>query len=159
MTRAELHEHFVRRYVATATAQPLRPERLAEIEHALGVHFPAAFREFLTQHGAVRLDPALVRAIAYHVDLWDIRSFLTEMELLDVGRFYANAGMRSSLVGFASDTMGNLFCFERIDLEQPRDDAPVWFFDHEFAEDSKLADGFDAWLGRYVELPAAPKPV
>jgi hypothetical protein len=30
----------------------------------------------------------------------------------------------------------------------------VWFFDHEFAMTSKLADSFDRWLARYVELPA-----
>jgi hypothetical protein len=61
--------------------------------------------------------------------------------------------MSEQLVEFASDSMGNLFCFRRVAPDSPRaDDAEVWFFDHEFCRDSKVADSFDAWLLSYLKL-------
>jgi hypothetical protein len=130
---------------------------MASIERTLSVRFPEAYREFFIGYGPLRFDGVFRLIVSYAIDLWDIRSFLTEAELLEVNRLYANAGLRASLVGFASDSLGNLFCFERSDLQVARDDAPVWFFDHEFGVDARLSEGFDPWLARYADLPAAPR--
>ena len=132
---------------------------MASVERTLDLRFPEAYREFFMGYGPLRFDGMFSLVVSYEIDLWEIRSFLTEAELLEVNRLYANAGLRASLVGFASDSMGNLFCFERPDLPERRDDAPVWFFDHEFGVDSRISEGFDPWLARYAGLPAAPKSV
>lgn len=157
MRRHELHARFVARFADALSIGAMTEDRVTSIERQLDVRFPSAYREFLLGYGPVRFDGELRSIVSYQIDLWDIRSLLTEAELLEVTRLYANAGLRTSLVGIASDSMGNLFCFERADLRERRDDAPIWFFDHEFGVDAKVAAGFDRWLSRYAELPDAPR--
>jgi hypothetical protein len=157
MERRELQKRFVDRFADASSPASVNPDQLVAVEHALDVRFPEAYREFVGHYGPLRLGGILRLIVSYEINLWDIRSFLTEVELLDVARLYANAGLKSSLIGFASDSMGNLFCFDRADLGIRKDDAPVWFFDHEFSVDFRISASFDAWLSRYVDLPAVPK--
>jgi hypothetical protein len=32
------------------------------------------------------------------------------------------------------------------------DDAPIWFFDHEYCSDERIHDSFDSWLASYFSL-------
>lgn len=74
-------------------------------------------------------------------------------EVREGTKSYRSAGMPEHLIGFASDSMGNLFCFRRVTPASPRaDDAEVWFFDHEFCGESRVASGFDEWLLSYLRL-------
>lgn len=153
MTREEIHGRFVRRFADLLPVEPFSPARLTELESALRLQLPESYWLFVSHHGAVRCTAQLGALVAERFDLWDIRSFLSPTELLDSVRHYRNVGLREGLVGFASDSMGNLFCFDRGDLCQFCDDAPVWFFDHEFREDMILAPSFDTWLESYALLP------
>lgn len=156
--RQRLHDEFVSRFGITGSESVIPPTRLVQIETHLGICLPNAYREFVSRHGAVRFDYRLAASVADQVHLWDIRSFLSESELLECERYYVGAGMRPSLLGFASDSLGNLFCFDRANLLSACDDAPVWFFDHEFNVDWQLSHSFDDWVQSYVLLrdPGSP---
>lgn len=87
-------------------------------------------------------------------DLWDVMLFHTPSECVEATETYRSAGMSDRLIAFATDSAGNMFCFDEGDLLDGRpDDAPVWFFDHDFNEDEQLAESFDAWMSSYFSLP------
>lgn len=157
MNRFELYETFVQRFARPESVRSVTLDKMVELEKALRIQWPRAYLDFYFQYGPITCRDTLHDLVAHELALWDIRSLLTETELLEANRLYANTGLRSSLMGFASDTMGNLFCFDRADLAARHDDAPVWFFDHEFCLDSQLMASFEEWIATYVALPFSPQ--
>jgi hypothetical protein len=153
MTRTETHQNFVTRFCADG-AEPIARAELDRAEDRLGILFPSAYREFVLVRGAARSHTLLGLIVDAEVDLWDVMSFHTPSECVEASETYRSAGMSERLVAFATDSAGNVFCFDEGDLLDARpDDAPVWFFDHDFNEDKQLADSFDAWLSSYFSLP------
>jgi hypothetical protein len=153
MTRTETHQHFVARFCA-ANAEPIARTALNHAEEQLGILFPSAYREFVLARGAARSHTLLGLIVDAEADLWDVMSFHTPSECVEATETYRSAGMSERLVAFASDSAGNVFCFDEGDLLDARpDDSPVWFFDHDFNEDKLLAESVDVWLASYLSLP------
>ena len=153
MTRTETHQYFNARFCADG-AEVISEEALDRAEDQLGILFPAAYREFALARGATRSHTLLSLIVAAEADLWDIDSFHTPSECVEATELYRSAGMSDRLVAFASDSAGNMFCFEERDLLEVRpDDSPVWFFDHDYNADNQWAGSFDAWLASYFSLP------
>jgi hypothetical protein len=154
MTRSEIQQAFVRRFCPARPEVPVFASDLDQAEERLGVLFPIAYREFATTYGVVSAPILLDLIVKNEASLWDIRSFFSASECADTTEMCRSGGMSARLVAFASDSMGNIFCFDQGDLLNERpDDAPVWFFDHEFCEDSRLSESFDSWLKAYLALP------
>ena len=104
-------------------------------------------------HGSVQTPSVLSLIVDGEHEQWDVMAISEIAELIEGTKGYWSAGMSEQLVGFATDSMGNLFCFRRVTPETPRaDDAEVLFFDHEFCSNSKVADSFDEWLLSYLKL-------
>jgi hypothetical protein len=153
MTRTETHQHFVSRFCADG-ADPIAREDLDRAEDRLGILFPSAYREFVLTRGAAHSHTLLGLIVDAEADLWDVTSFHKPSECVEATETYRSAGMSARLVAFASDSAGNVFCFDERELFNARlDDATVWFFDHDFNEDKQLAESFDAWLSSYFSLP------
>ena len=107
----------------------------------------------MQKHGAVQTPSVLSLIVDGEHEQWDVMSISKIAELIEGTKGYWSAGMSEQLVGFASDSMGNLYCFRRVASKTPRaDDSEVWFFDREFCSDSKVADSFDEWLLSYLKL-------
>lgn len=144
----------MRRFCSARAKVPISNADLDQAEKRLGVFFPVTYREFAATYGAVSAPALLDLIVRNEADLWDINSFFSASECADTTEMYRSGGMSARLVAFAGDSMGNAFCFDQADLITKRpDDAPVWFFDHEFCEDSQLSESFDAWLEAYLALP------
>lgn len=126
---------------------------IQRVEQELSTVLPQAYITFMQAHGAVRT-PSLLSLIADgRHEQWDVMALSELAEVSADTKSYWSAGMPEHLIGFASDSMGNLFCFRRVAPASPRaDDAEVWFFDHEFCSESRLANGFDEWLLSYLKL-------
>lgn len=153
MTRAEIHSLFVSKF---HRGDPPAPVSMAEIgrgERELGTVFPQSYITFMQTHGSVRTPSILSLIVAGMHEMCDVMVFSEISDVIEGTRSYWSAGMSEQMVGFASDSMGNLFCFRRVDPDTVRaDDAEIWFFDHDFCSDSKIADGFDEWLLSYITL-------
>lgn len=153
MTRTEIHEHFANRFCAEG-AEPIAGTALDQAEDHLGLLLPSAYREFVLHRGAVRSHTLLGLIVDAEADLWDVALFHSPFECVEATEAYHSAGMPERLMAFATDSAGNVFCFDKGDLLDIRpDDAPVWFFDHEFCKDKQLAGSFDSWLEAYFSLP------
>jgi hypothetical protein len=61
--------------------------------------------------------------------------------------------MPDDLIGFGNDSMGNMFCFKKLNPNSERpDDLSIWFFEHDFNEVSRISESFNSWLESYISL-------
>ena len=160
MTRLQIHDQFVARFGGSVAFAHYSEEDLRAAEQHLGIFLPESYRAFMVTHGAISSESLLGVIVDTGAELRDLMSFIPAPEINEVSRSSWSAGMRSELIAFAIDCRGSFFCFSRSDLlgEQP-DDAPIWFFDHDYCTDEQIAGSFDLWLTAYLSLPDAdPDP-
>jgi hypothetical protein len=153
MTRAKIHKLFVSEFHQGEPPVPVAASDIQRIERELATVLPKSYVTFMQSQGSVYTPSLLSLIVDGEHEQWDVTSISKVAEVIEGTRGYWSAGMPEELVGFASDSMGNLFCFRRVDAGSPRaDDAEVWFFDHDFCSDSKVAESFDEWLLSYIKL-------
>lgn len=150
MNRLDTHASFVDRFSEKLPLIPFSAEDADRIGAALQVVLPVSYLTFIKKYGAIRCDGMLDLIVDQEPGLWDIASFLPPSEMAETTLGYVDAGMREGLICFASDCMGNMFCFQKEEIQKPVDDATVWLFDHDFCKDRHIAPSFDAWLDSYL---------
>jgi hypothetical protein len=129
------------------------PQDGARIEAELGTVLPQSYLQFIHTHGAPFTPSILSLIVESGRDAPDIREFKTPEEAVRDSRLYWSGGMSEELIGLASDCMGSMFCFRRQPAGRARpDDAEVWFFDHDYCAEHKLADSFDGLIRSFVAL-------
>jgi hypothetical protein len=160
MTRTETHKEFVAAFAEGEHPTLATTTALSAMERELGTLLPQAYLTFMQTHGAVRTPSLPGLVVDAESDLWALADFFAPEEAVGDTKLYWSGGMSTELVGFAGDGMGNMFCFRRLMSVADRpDDAPVWFFDHEFPDDDReLAQSFDGWLGSFLELRKGSAP-
>ena len=152
MTRSEIHDSFSRRFGSEDERLLVAPAEIGKIETQFNVQLPASYCEFMEKQGAIQCPRLLFQIVDQKADLWPIACFWHLEDIIADTSLYIHGGMSAKLVGFASDSMGNLFGFDRAEISVKKDDAQVWFFDHDFCEVSVLAKTFDSWLECYLNL-------
>ena len=152
-------EHFVERW----TSSHYPPERvsladLEAVEHHMRVRLPQDYRDAVLRTGLPRPTIALLNSIVdQDLDLHDVGDFYSPTEILEQTTGWRDAGMPSQLIAFASDSGGNMFCFDGERLRDGSSDRDaVWFFDHDFGTVDKLAPSFDAWIAQFCEVQPSP---
>ena len=153
MTRAEIHQLFVSEFHEGEPPVPVATPDIQRVERELSTVFPQSYITFMQTHGPVRTPSLLSLIVDGEHEPWDVMAISDTGEVVEGTRGSWSGGMSERLIYFAHDSMGNLFCFLRTAPDAPRpDDAEVWFFDHEYCTDSKVADSFDEWLLCYLKL-------
>ncbi len=158
MNQTSIHHPFVERFseASTTPAPQITEAHLDLMEREFRVFLPSAYREFALRHGAVRTPSILHVTVDNDIDLADLHHFTEGDQLIDAARVCWKGGMSQKMIPFASDCMGNLFCFRRTAIQaKPHADSPIWFFDHDFGTEEQIADGFDAWLAHFLTLPTS----
>lgn len=85
--------------------------------------------------------------------LEDLSEFLSPNAMIESTVDWREMGLSETLVAFAVQGSGDLFCFETSDATQTApEDAIVWYFDHEEGESSSLEMTFTDWIRQYAEL-------
>ena len=152
MTREEIHQRFVDEFCKDQHSPVLDPKEFLNAELALNTLLPESYISFIRTHGPVSTPAILGLAVDKEAPFFDIMQIWPVSECVSATQLYWSGGMSKELVGFATDSGGNLFCFRRQGGGSRPDDAPVWLFDHDFCKDSKVTDSFDSWLLSYLKL-------
>ncbi len=138
------------RFVALWTHPDYPPDvvtegQLANAEGRLQFRLPKDYRSAVIQYGLPRPSIELFDAIVERdLDLRDVGDFLSPAELVSVTEDWRDLGLPEELVAFATDCMGNLFCFS----SEPNADGPVpvLFFDHDDRTVEVIASSFTRWI-------------
>ena len=154
MNRIDTYDAFARRFGAKSPPAPFSSESIDRVESELGIILPNSYRAFIQKHGAIRCGDMLDVIVDIESELWDILYFNSAEEVIESTKAYVGAGMREGLICFASDSMGNMFCFDKKNIQNLGDDSSIWLFDHDFCSDREISPSFDAWISSYLDLPA-----
>lgn len=141
------------RFIALWTHPDYPPDPVfkGELENAegrLGTRLPADYRTAVLQIGLPRPTIALLDAIVdRELDLRDVSEFLSPSEIVSVTEDWRNLGLPKELVAFATDCMGNLFCFQI--ATDDREPVSVVFFDHDDQNVNVIAPSFTQWITEF----------
>ncbi|MES3155054.1 SMI1/KNR4 family protein [Sphingomonas faeni] len=151
------------RFVETWTSSHYPPERvhladMQTLERTMGVHLPPDYRESVLQTGLPRPTIALLNSIVdQDLPLRDVGDFYSPAEMLEQTSGWREAGMPSHLIAFATDSAGNMFCFDAERLRAGSADRDsVWFFDHDIRTVDHVAPSFDNWIMQFCDVRPSP---
>jgi hypothetical protein len=123
---------------------PVSEDELKNAEVRLQTRLPADYRNAVLQLGLPRPTIELLDAIVdRELDLRDVSEFLSPAEIVSVTEDWRDLGLPEELVAFATDCMGNLFCFP---TEANGGEVPVSFFDHDERTVDVIAPSFTRWI-------------
>jgi len=131
-------------------------EDIESAEKHLGFSLPKEYVELVTKYGDVYCPNLLDEIVDLEAEIPDVSNFSLPSEMIEQTQMYIQAGMPEGFLAFASDCMGNLFCFKVSEIKQT-ETAGIWFFDHDFCEIEKINESFNDWLCSYIELSTANK--
>lgn len=142
-------QSFVNRYNKSQHVNKPTSEEVEKAEQELGVTFPDKYKEFMMSFGSAYTPEILDLMVDNKIEQHDIQDFMKVSDFVQANKQYWNAGMPSEYLAFASDSMGNMFCFKKSDLTAMKEDAKVYFFDHDFVKISTVADSFVELINSY----------
>ena len=152
MNRQEIHEKFIKEF-HYGEVEKLSLHEIHEIEINLNTVLPQSYIDFLTRYSEAYTPSLLSLIVDEDADLYDLQNITSIKDTIEGTKMYWSGGMPDDLIGFGNDSMGNMFCFKKIDPNSERpDDLPVWFFDHEFVDVGQISDSFDSWLEAFILL-------
>jgi hypothetical protein len=144
---------FVTKWVGRVSQPAVGAQAIASLEKQLALRLPESYRRFVVSHGTPSTTVALLHSIVEGKhDVHDVSEFIALDELAKATAMYESGGMEPGFLGFATDCMGNMFLFRKADCVAGADDAPVWFFDHDFVAVEDEAPSFMMWLRRFVAI-------
>jgi hypothetical protein len=144
------------RFISLWTHPDYAPDAVTEdelnrIEGRLQTRLPADYRNAVLQFGLPRPTVELLDAIVdRHLDLRDVSDFLGPADIVTVTEDWRDSGLSDELVAFATDCMGNLFCFPT--AAEAAGEAPVFFFDHDHRSMDVVAPSFTRWIDEFCRV-------
>jgi len=146
-----IFSEFSKRFSREPQGREALPQDLSVAETQLQYTFPASYREYLLEHGATFSPDILDLVVEIGLDIPDIQEFILVTELKSANEMYWAGGMPTEYIAFASDCMGNMFCFNR----QAKNSDIVHMFDHDSCAMESLEISFPLLLNSYVEASNA----
>lgn len=129
----------------TSSSYPPDPVMEADIrvvEQRFDFMFPNDYCQEVLQVGLPRPNIALLDAIVdRELDLRDVSDFLNPSDIVSVTDDWRDLGLPENLVAFATDCMGNLFCFPT--ANDGAEAVSVFFFDHDDKTVDLVAHSFN----------------
>jgi len=145
-------DQFVKRWNVNEELIQATDSEIEQVESTLEIFIPEGYKQLVLKYGDIYTPDLLEAIVGQDIEYPDVQNFSLPKQALKDTKVYIDAGMPGGYLGFASDSMGNLFCFSIEDCKEKTSGGPVWFFDHDFVEIYKLADSFEDWLTMYVEI-------
>lgn len=142
----QIFNEFSKRYGCELPNRSVTYDDLAVSEAKLKYAFPASYREYVLAHGATYCPDLLSLIVEREIAFPDIQEFILVAELPSANTMYWTGGMPVEYIAFASDCMGNMFCFNRLGAED------IYYFDHEWCEIRDLELSFPKLLTLYIEM-------
>ncbi|MCU7844773.1 MAG: SMI1/KNR4 family protein [Candidatus Thiodiazotropha sp. (ex Monitilora ramsayi)] len=154
MDRSVIFQAFVDKWThPDYRPKPVESSSVDLCAEKLKVVFPSSYYEYLTSFGSGGTTRELLDSIVEdEVEINDLSEVFTPDELIESTDAWRGAGMPKDLIAFASDCMGNMFCFKSSEIVIAKDDSPIWFFDHDFVTVEKIQDSFTSWIYEFVKI-------
>jgi len=127
-------------------------KKLNQIESKLNIEFPEAYKYLLENYHNYYYPRILDNISDKGIEAFDLRDLVKIGEMVELTIAYEKAGMPLGFIGFASDSMGNMFCFSKEELQSNERESKVYVFDHDYAKMKELAISFIEWIQRLATI-------
>jgi SMI1-KNR4 cell-wall len=144
------------RFIALWTHPDCAPDHVSEqeledTERRFRTRLPADYRNAVLQFGLPRPTAELLDAIVdRELDLRDVSDFLSPSEIVSVTEDWRDLGLPEEFVAFATDCVGNLFCFPT--EAEAGGELPVFFFNHDNRTADVIALTFTQWIEEFCRV-------
>jgi hypothetical protein len=145
-------DEFVALWNVSETLAAANSHDIQELESPLGIKLPNCYVYLITEYGDIYSPNLLDVIVDKELELNDVQNFLHPNQMLEDTKAYEAAGMPKGYLAFASDCMGNMFCFKIDECKNQTIVPSIWLFDHDFLVIKPIANSFNVWLGNYVGL-------
>lgn len=146
-------EEVFKAFVEKWTHPSYRPDPIPEpvvdqLEQTLQSKVPLTYRSFLTEFGPVSTILSLLSSIVEQsLTLHSLGEFFAPGLVAEQTDTWQPLGLPTDCIAFASDELGNMFCFARVPLsEDAPTDAKITFFDHDDGCVVTINESFVEWL-------------
>jgi hypothetical protein len=127
-------------------------DEIGLVERALGITLPSAYTYLVREFGDLYTPSILDTVVEQKIAFPDVQDFDLPLIALESTKSCVKTGMPEGYFGFASDCMGNRFCFRCDECSSDKEDSPVWYFDHDGIEVREISVSFTEWLAFYTRL-------
>jgi hypothetical protein len=150
----EYQRTFFNRFGVNSQKSPAKPFQLEEfnsMEERLNIEFPRSYKYFALTYGNIWTPNILDLIDEMGIEIADVQEFWNAERIVfdKENEWTSNI---ESLIPFASDCMGNIFCFAVEDLKSKKDDCNIYFYDHDFDTIENLSISFEQWIEQFNRI-------
>ncbi|HLO53630.1 MAG TPA: SMI1/KNR4 family protein [Saprospiraceae bacterium] len=146
---------FFNRFNDNSKISPSKPFTLKEfdsLEERFKIEFPKSFKYFALTYGNIWTPNILDLIDEKEIEISDVQEFWNAEKIIFVKENEWTSKIEENLIPFASDCMGNIFCFAVKDLISRKEDCNVYFYDHDFDTIENLSLNFDEWIEQFNKI-------
>ena len=140
---------FVERWGAKSETKKSSDTDIQKLESTFGISVPEEYKFFINQYGDVYCHDLLDIICDNELELSDVQNFFLPDQAIKDTDTYIKAGMPEGYFAFASDCMGNMFCFKISELKNNSLKPAIWLFDHDLVSVEKISDSFLDWIEKF----------
>jgi SMI1 / KNR4 family (SUKH-1) len=127
---------------------------LERVETNLQFKFPKIYFDCVNKIGIFGTTLNLLSQIVeQNIAIHDLSEMIHPNKIAATMKGWQEAGMPEGLIPIGNDCGGNLFCFDLDDGMPARlDEAPIYFFDHDFDEINLESKSFEEWISSFNSI-------
>ena len=151
----EYQRNFLNRFGVNSKTSPAKPFQLEEfncMEERLKIKFPKSYKNFALTFGNIWTPNILDLIDEKEVEIADVQEFWNAERIIFDKENEWTSNIEENLIPFASDCMGNIFCFAVKDLTSRKDDCDIYYYDHDFDSIENLSISFEQWIEQFNEI-------
>lgn len=130
---------------------PISHQDVSELESKLTMTLPDSYTYLLTTYGLIHTPNVLTQTCDLTVNINNVHDFLSLDDVDELSKLYQMSGMPAGYLLFASNSDGNMFCFQLADCTQQNNDASVWFYDRNLGTVTRVSESFVTWLNGFAQ--------
>lgn len=143
---------FVEYYNATENLQNETLFSIEGMENTYNIKLPLAYKYLILNYGDI-WTPSISKIVVDNdlelntlIEFWRIENIIEDK----TNEWISN--LDENVMPFASDSMGNIFCFKTVDLNADFDNAKIYLYDHNFETIDYIADNFVMFIESYLKI-------
>jgi hypothetical protein len=145
-------DEFVKNWNQNDSLQTATLEEIEKVENQLNLKLPNSYKYLVTHFGDLYTPDTLETIVDNDLEINDVQDFDLPIQALERTQSWKKAGLPTGYYAFASDSMGNMFCFKYDECNNENSEPHIWFFDHDFIEIEEEAENLLSWLKRFNEI-------
>ncbi len=148
----EIFKEFSIKYNKNEDVKKVSVSDIEKLESEFNIYLPKDYRIFMQEYGDMYTPDILDLIVDDELDFNDVQQFWDIDSIIFDKQNESSSQISPDFIPFALDSMGSLFGFLTSDLKEKKENAPVYFFDHDFDTVEKKSSSFSEWIENFNRI-------